>query len=366
MHIYMSKYRLKQAFSYILLACLMTGWSSWAFARQITDMAGRTVTIPDKLERIYSASPLGYAILYSLAPELLCGRATFSRTPIEQRMLLPEVAALPLIGTFGGQSTQINIEALLAVKPQLIVELVMTSPAGFSSAVDSATRVKLDQLGIPYIYIFARDITDYPMAYAHLGTILGKEERARELGLYIQEALDDAQRVVAQVPPAERPKVYYAEGLDGLSTESAETFHTHLLKLAGDVNVHRNPLGPVTMGGFEKISLEHVLAYDPDVILAFESRFYESVFSHSGWRQLRAVQNGRVYWIPRGPFNWFDRPPSFMRGIGLKWLLSVLYPQQYPIDMVQETHDFYRKFLWTDLNDDDIRQLLYHHTFYSF
>lgn len=332
---------------------------SGVFAREVTDMLGRRVTIPDEITRIYSGSPPGYAFLYSLAPELLCGRAMRSNSPFERRLLRDDVAELPLIGSFGGQSIPLNVEALLKAKPDLMIEVTMVKPQNAPDALHARTNETLERLGIPYIYVYAGDITAYPEAYAFLGEILGKKERARELGDYISGALADAARIVAAVPPEQRPKVYYAEGMDGLSTESSDTFHAHLLKLAGEVNVHRHSLSAVDPGGFERISLEHVLAYDPDYILALEKSFFTTVYKNEGWQKLKAVQNKNVLWIPRGPFNWFDRPPSFMRGLGLKWLLAGIYPEHYQIDLRAETRYFYRTFLWADLTDDEIEDLLY-------
>lgn len=331
-----------------------------ARARTITDMLGREVELPDKITRVYSASPPGYALVYSLAPELLCGRAMRIGNDFDEKLLRDDVAALPLIGTFGGQGNlSINTELLMAAKPDLMIEVVMADPGDAADALQARSANALELLGIPYIYVCAKDITAYPAAYEFLGEALGREERARELAAYIRGALNDAERVAAQVPAEQRPKVYYAEGLDGLSTESSDTFHAYLLILAGDVNVHKQSLTPVGLGGLEKVSIEQVMAYNPDVILAFEKPFWQSVYKHSGWQSVKAVQNKRVYWIPRGPFNWFDRPPSFMRGLGLKWLLATLYPEHYHIDMEQETHNFYKTFLWADLTPAEIQNLLY-------
>ena len=41
--------------------------------RTIIDMAGRTVSLPDKIERIYAPSPYASTLLYSLCPEKVCG-----------------------------------------------------------------------------------------------------------------------------------------------------------------------------------------------------------------------------------------------------------------------------------------------------
>ncbi|MBP8961772.1 MAG: hypothetical protein KBG39_02395, partial [Opitutaceae bacterium] len=58
------------------------------------------------------------------------------------------------------------------------------------------------------------------------------------------------------------------------------------------------------------------------------------------------------------PFNWFDRPPSASRMLGIKWLLWVLYPDRAKYDMVAETREFYRLFYWYDMSEAEARQIL--------
>jgi len=65
-----------------------------------------------------------------------------------------------------------------------------------------------------------------------------------------------------------------------------------------------------------------------------------------------------VYLIPSTPFNWFDRPPSFMRFIGLQWLANLLYPNEYPIDIQEETKRFYANFMHVSLEDASLNVIL--------
>lgn len=159
-----------------------------------------------------------------------------------------------------------------------------------------------------------------------------------------------------KVPVSRRPKVYYAEGVDGLSTECADSMHTEVLRLAGDVDVYR--CHAAIGAGMEKISLEQVLTYNPDVMVAQEKFFYDKVYRDPSWQQVKAVREHRVYLIPRTPLNWFDRPPSFMRFLGLEWLVNRLYPKEYPIDLVKQTKSFYATFLGTTLSDEDVREII--------
>jgi len=76
------------------------------------------------------------------------------------------------------------------------------------------------------------------------------------------------------------------------------------------------------------------------------------------WKQVRAVRNKRIYLIPHVPFNWFDRPPSQMRLLGIQWLTNLLHPDLYPIDMVKETKSFYRLFVGRTLSDGEAKDIL--------
>jgi iron complex transport system substrate-binding protein len=126
--------------------------------------------------------------------------------------------------------------------------------------------------------------------------------------------------------------------------------------LAGGRNVHRSESGNERVK--DRISLEQVLTYDPDVIVAQDESFFNGVYKDSRWSGLRAVRNHRVYLIPDTPFDWMDRPPSFLRLMGAKWLASVLYPESAGTNIVSETRDFYRLFFGVSPSDQEIRAIL--------
>ncbi|HEX9022661.1 MAG TPA: hypothetical protein VF799_02365, partial [Geobacteraceae bacterium] len=63
--------------------------------------------------------------------------------------------------------------------------------------------------------------------------------------------------------------------------------------------------------------------------------------------------------IPDQPLNWFDRPPSFMRFIGLKWVMNLLYPDHYRIDTVKEAREFYRLFLGVEVSDGEMKVIIH-------
>lgn len=72
-----------------------------------------------------------------------------------------------------------------------------------------------------------------------------------------------------------------------------------------------------------------------------------------------ATRAKRVYLSPYVPFNWFDRPPSHMRLLGIQWLSNLLHPDRYPLDIVKETREFYRLFFNRDISDRRAKKILH-------
>jgi iron complex transport system substrate-binding protein len=329
----------------LLTFCLATSVG----ARELTDMFGRRLSLPDYPRKVYSASPPDTWLLYALDPTMLAGLNLPIREH-EKRFLHKQVLRLPLIGgTFGEGSTP-NMEMLLRVNPELVI--VSNDETALSLKVNKSMKM----LHCPVIEMTLARPSDYPGAFLRMGSILGREERARKLAGYCRSTLSHAAAFSRAVPPDKRVSVYYAEGADGLNTECDSSRHSELIRLAGGVNVHH--CRAKDLFGMEKVTLEQVISYNPAVILAMDKGFYRRVWKDQRWRSIRAVKNRRVYLIPDQPINWFDRPPSFMRFIGLKWVMKCLYPHAYRADIVKEARDFFRLFLGVDVPDTEMGKVL--------
>ncbi|BBO86468.1 ABC transporter substrate-binding protein [Desulfosarcina ovata subsp. sediminis] len=321
-----------------------------AQARQITDMAGRTVTVPDVIHKIYGTSPPATLMAYAMDPSLVAG-LNMPIKPDDAPYLDPRMTSRPVVGGWFGQGRVASMETLLALQPDIILVWWWQH-----SAMDEKMANTLAPLGIPVVYMALNQLADYPEAFDFLGMLLHRESRARTLSSYARQAFAESERVRATIPDDARVSVYYAEEADGLSTECHTSVHAELIPLSGGENVHR--CIQRTRVGKQKVSMEQVLNYDPQVIVAHERLFFKHIKADPKWQNIRAVQQGRVYRIPNRPFNWFDRPPSFMRLLGLKWMLHHLYPDHTAIDIVSETRQFYRLFLNVDLDEAAARKLL--------
>lgn len=321
-------------------------------AREIVDMAGNTVRVPDRITKVYCASPPATYLLYALDGSLLAG-VNYPFSEKVQQYLRPEFNALPVLGGWFGQGKTPNMESLLAIGPDIMIDWQWKMHG--RSAVKEKVETTANIMKLPVVYMKSEELRQYPEAILFMGRLVNREERARVLADYAREAIARVEAVTAAIPDGQKISVYYAEQRDGLATECDSSYHAELINLSGGRNIHH--CAPRDLMGMEKISLEEVIRCDPQVILAKEEAFFENVFGDSRWRDISALKNGRVHLIPSLPFNWFDRPPSFMRLLGLQWLTHLLYPERLPMDMARETRRFYKLFLGLDLDEAQMKEV---------
>ncbi len=330
-------------FSFLLVA------SSLA-AKDITDMAGRKISVPDRVERSFASAPPMGLLSYIIAPETM----TALNLPLDSayfykdtKYLDKSLSKLPVVGGWHGNTRGANMETLLALKPQVVL-------AWKSDFVMKDVEKTFAKFGVPVFFIEEDVVEDEPNAIRAVGRALGREERAELLAKDAEARLLHVSQMSKNIK--EKPLVYYAEGADGLATECAESFHFSPIKFVGI----RSAFDCIqkTMVGMEKVSMEQIISRNPDVIIASDEKFFKSVYSDSRWNGIKAVKNKRVYLVPKDPVNFLDRPPSFMRILGVEWLASVIYPKEYKKDILKETIAFYKLYLHKDITKAEAAKIL--------
>lgn len=323
-------------------------------AREVVDMAGRTVSVPEVVERPFGAAPPLTALLYALDPSLV--RAlNMAFTPGSEHMLWPGTLALPVLGSAMGHGKQVNPEALLALKPDLALGWLN----GKSDLPPAGIEAPFRKVGVPLVYVRLDTLADWPPAFEYVGRLVGREARGKALADYIRRAMARVDKAVAGIPAGQRTTVYYAETPDGLASDCDTSFHAETIALAGGANVYR--CNQRTMYGQERVDMERVLLWNPQVIVAQDPLFVDHVSHDPRWRRLAAFKSGRVLEVPQKPMNWLDRPPSFMRALGIQWLANAFYPDRFKVDLRAETRDFYRLFFGVELSEADLDKLLDRH-----
>lgn len=317
--------------------------------REITDMAGRTMTVPLEIESVFSTGPVAAIYLYTLVPDKLLGW-NYALNDIEKSIILEQYHDLPNFG----QGDAVNYEAVIAAGPTIALNVTSINDGSID-----ASDALAEQLGVPVVMV-SSDLLDAPAVYRFMGELFGVEEQAKALAAYAEETFNAISSL--DIPNEEKVRIYYGNGEDSLETAPAGSSHGQIIDLVNAVNVADLELGD---GSRVQISAEQLLAWDPDVIIVngepkadmTGSAAAEAILADPLFATLKAVQNGAVYGTPNAPFSWVDRPPGPNRIVGMRWLSGLIYPEYLDYDVDEAVREFFQLFYHVELTDEQLTQL---------
>ena len=317
--------------------------------REITDMAGRTMTVPLEIESVFSTGPAAAIYLYTLVPDKLLGW-NYALNDIEKSIILEQYHDLPNFG----QGDAVNYEAVIAAGPTIALNVTSINDGSID-----ASDALAEQLGVPVVMV-SSDLLDAPAVYRFMGELFGVEEQAEALAAYAEETFNAISSL--DIPNEEKVRIYYGNGEDSLETAPAGSSHGQIIDLVNAVNVADLELGD---GSRVQISAEQLLAWDPDVIIVngepkadmTGSAAAEAILADPLFATLKAVQNGAVYGTPNAPFSWVDRPPGPNRIVGMRWLSGLIYPEYLNYDVDEAVREFFQLFYHVELTDEQLTQL---------
>ncbi|WP_270811729.1 ABC transporter substrate-binding protein [Hungatella effluvii] len=317
--------------------------------RIITDSAGREVEIPSEITKIAPSGPLAQIVLYTVSPDKLAGLAADFSDEAKQ-YIDEKYWGLPKFGQFYGKNASLNMEALIAEAPDVIIDI-----GEAKKTVKEDMDALQEQLNIPVIFVEAT-LPTMADAYEMLGDITGEKEQAGKLADYCRAEIGKADRNAAAITDADRKSVYFGLGDDGLHTNAKGSIHADVIDRIGAVNAA--DVEAVSSGGGSEVSFEQVLLWNPDLIIVDSQKLYDTLTADPMWQELDAVKNGKIFKIPTAPYSYMSSPPSVNRMIGIEWLGSLVYPEIYTSDIREEVKNFYQLFYHIDVTDEKLEAIL--------
>ena len=210
-------------------------------AREITDDAGRRVSLPAKVDRVVSLAPNLTEIVFAVgAGSRLVGRTSYCDYPAEAKAIA-EV----------GDTLHPSLERIIALKPQVV--LVSTA---------SQLEVFTNQLQGQNIAVYVTDPHDLEGVFrsiAQIGEIVGEKDQANLLVQKLRERTNAVEQAVKQKQPV---RVFYQVSGEPLYTAGHDSFVTDLMRRAGGASVTAD-----VPGAWPKYSNESALAARPDAII---------------------------------------------------------------------------------------------------
>ncbi len=273
----------------------------------LTDGLGREVKLAGPAQRVVSLAPSNTEILFAVgAGPQVVGRDEFSDYPAE-------AAA---VDSVGGSMGQYSAEAIVALKPDLVLAAEINTPELVK---------QLEDLGLTVYYL--KNPTTLEEMYVNLeivGQLTGQD---------VTELVDSLKARVQAVdekiaPLSSRPTVFYEiDATDASKPYSygPGTFGDLLIQRAGGANL-------VSLAGitdaYPQVSLEQIVAANPSMIILGDSMWGvtpESVLARAGWEGLEAVKNNQIFAFDD---NLVSRPgPRLVDG--LEQLAKLLHPESF-------------------------------------
>lgn len=300
---------------------------------------------PSITQRVVSAGAPADMLLLAVAPEKLVGLSSFD---LSRQAAIPfhdDIRALPKLGRLAGRASTLSLEALLTLKPDLVVDCGNADETWLSQA-----RQVSAQTQIPWLLING-ELRRTPEQLLAAGKALGVDSRARAQARLARRFIDEA--LAFSHSPGAKLHFYAARGTRGLETGLQGSLHTEAAELLGLHNVAHIP----GRQGLTQVSMENLLSWQPDIILVQDAVTAQYLSKDPVWQGVKAVANQRILFLSGLPFGWLDAPPGINRLLGLRRLHAWLDPQvnaSFKGDMQR-----YSELFWhTTLSDAQYQRLV--------
>jgi iron complex transport system substrate-binding protein len=335
----------------LILAVIAFTWSTLHADVQIKDMAGRTVQVPSKPERIICLGPgtLRLIVYLGVQNKVVGIEGMEKQLPTGRPYWYANqtMGQLPVVGPGGpaAANKEPDLEAVLAVRPQLI----------FITDMEPARAEGLQKkLAIPVVLLSYGRLGGFDEAvYESLklaGKIMGVEKRAIEVISYLEQSRKDLLARAGQIPRESRPLVYVGSvgfrGTQGIESTDADY-------IPFEWTSARN--GAEELGGKNHFfaDREKLLTLNPEIIfidaagvsLLMQDYGKKPDFYHA----LRAFKTGKAYVLY--PYNFYTTNidcalvDAYAAG-------KILYPKSFAnIDPRKKADEIFRFLVGAPVNE---------------
>ncbi len=241
------------------------------YPMDVEDQFGNTLTFEKKPESIVSLAPSHTEILFSLGlGDKIVGVTDFCDYP-------EEALDKEKIGSY----TEINIEKIIELNPDLVVQY---GPG------DEDITASIRDAGINILCYEPESIDDVIDVIEKLGKVTDTVEQAESI---VNEMNDKKEEIVNKVKDSEKVKVFYEIWHEPLMAAGPGSFMDELINLAGGENIAAD-----AEGEYPQFDIEQLIERDPQVYLAAqdsEEKTVESIKARPGFENISAVKNDNVY-----------------------------------------------------------------------
>ena len=316
--------------------------SSNTLPTNVTDIQGRIVELPEKIDTtICLGTGTLRMVCYAQAEDMVAGVEIGEH---EQNIAkaynylnYDKFKNLPVIGKGSAGVITPYEEEIIKVNPDVILAAELTQ----------ADADKLQsKTGIPVVCVACPDLFDpaVEQSLELIGTVLGKQERCKEVIDYIQTAKQDLNDRTKDIPDNQKPSVYSGavsfkggHGIEGTYPQYPPFTAINAKNVADETGENGSLL----------IDKEKLLTWNPDIIfldpvniqLVKDDYRTNPDFYHS----LKAIQEGKIY--TQIAYNWYETNVEVAIA-DTYYAGTIIYPEQFKdINIAEKANEIFVKML---------------------
>ncbi|AXR80014.1 ABC transporter substrate-binding protein [Natrarchaeobaculum sulfurireducens] len=315
--------------------------------KTLVDLAGRSVSIPESLDRIVAVGPGCLRLVVQLgAADLVVGVERDElewRQEVPYNLATPSLSELEVIGGDGG-----DFEQIVALEPDLICS------TGSTEAVETLA----DRTGLPVVGLTAGQLIDVDepslqAVWETTGKALDRGDRVSELNAFLESVREDLRDRVENAATTDSERIY-ATGISFQGGQGLESTRPRFepFELLGEVDnvaaeVGENDVVHVT------ISPEQLLQWDPDLIVVDRTNvelIEAELAGTPSYRELTAVSEGEVYGlVPHAQYG-VNHSSALASAY---YVGSLLYPEAFAdVEIERRADEIYEAILGRPIYDE--------------
>ena len=310
--------------------------------RTIVDVMGAEVEIPTEVDEVINLYSFGCQLMFGLGLEDYLSGISLDTIETEWiELMCPELKDIP------AYSDEVSAEALLAAEPDIV----------FCADPDYAEELR--SKGVPCITFMYLTVDELKFNVELLGEILGGD--AKEKCKLYNEYLDEQ---ISTVENSLKDVVMNKETMHYINANSDKGFYK--TAGAGSTTDYCAQLSYVDLSTASLIEFpesnvdaEALLATNPDNVIIggkYQHVIYDDIFASDEWKNISAVKDNNVFKIPMGLSAW--NRYSIETALLIPWTASVVYPEHFEFDAVNETIEFYKTFMGYELTKEQAEYMI--------
>jgi len=289
-----------------VLVLLVLVSSTLTLGITFVDDLGRTVTLPESIQRVVVGAPALTDYLVHLGVETrIVGVTDWDPFPAEKV----------------GQPTPMNVEKIVSLQPDLVL---------ITGGFQAPEAARLEAFDVPVLVCNPNSIQDILRTTRVLGQVFGVPAKASELVAQMESTIDNwAKQKAYTISLDERKTIFYAmiigNEVKDLWTCGQGSFLNEVFSYAGGTNITGSYAGP---NGWLPVSVEFIARQNPDVILVpyyyegGEQAARETILSFEPWKDVQAVKDKAIFGI--------DGNKADLPSISLLDLIPDIFQLLYP------------------------------------